>query len=282
LSDTSLAAMVDDLDRLGFDSLWLPEVLSGTTIDPLAGLSWAAGHNRRLKIGTTMLLPGRNLLRLAKQLATVDALSAGRLLITFVPGLAFGPEKAAIGLEPSQRGAAIDDAIPVLRQLWSGAEVTYHGPGGHIDGVVLSPLPVQQPLEMWLGGMAPASLRRCGRLADGWLPSMCTPDEAKAGRVVVVQAASEAERAISDEHFGVSIAYSRAPLTDSALASLRARRAGGDPASKVPIGLTALRRLVESFVEVGFSKFVVRPMTPPDDWHTELVDLAEAVGALQT
>ena len=73
--------------------------------------------------------------------------------------------------------------------------------------VKLSPLPVQQPLEVWLGGTVPAALERCGRLSDGWLPSLCTPDEAAAGRVVIEEAAAAAGRSISGEHFGMSIGY---------------------------------------------------------------------------
>ena len=65
-TDASFARIIDDLDELGFDSVWLPEVLTAATLDPLVGLAFAAAHNPRLKLGTTMLLPGRNPVRLAK------------------------------------------------------------------------------------------------------------------------------------------------------------------------------------------------------------------------
>src|SRR5438552_3146080 len=86
-----LAELVTGLDRLGFDSLWLSEVLTAPVLDPVVGLAWAAASNPRLKLGTTMLLPGRNVLRLAKQLASLDVLCEGRLLVTLVPGLTSGP-----------------------------------------------------------------------------------------------------------------------------------------------------------------------------------------------
>src|SRR5207244_3940397 len=140
------------LDDMGFGSLWLSEVLTGQVIDPAVGLSWAAASNPRLKIGTTMLLPGRNVLRLAKQLASLDALSKGRLLVTLVPGLTYAPERDAIGVEPKQRGAVIDEALPLLRRLWAGETVTYQGVAGRFRDVKLSPLPVQEPLAVWLGG----------------------------------------------------------------------------------------------------------------------------------
>src|SRR5919204_3984229 len=180
-SPEMLAELVAGLDELGFDSLWVSEVLTGPALDPVVSLSWAAANNPRLKLGTTMLLPGRNVLRLAKQLASLDVLSRGRLLVTLVPGLTYPPEREAIGIEPRRRGAVIDEALPLLRRLWAGDTVSHDGVAGSFRDVSLSPLPVQQPLEMWLGGTAPAALERCGRLSDGWLPSLCTPEEAAAG-----------------------------------------------------------------------------------------------------
>src|SRR4029077_5857323 len=103
----ALAELVTGLDDLGFDSLWLSEVLTGPVIDPVVGLAWAAASNPRVKLGTTMLLPGRNVLRLAKQLASLDVLCRGRLLVTLVPGLTYPPERGALGaLPPPIRGSA--------------------------------------------------------------------------------------------------------------------------------------------------------------------------------
>src|SRR5438093_1113967 len=218
-----LAELVTGLDRLGFDSLWLSEVLTAPVLDPVVGLAWAAASNPRLKLGTTMLLPGRNVLRLAKQLASLDVLCEGRLLVTLVPGLTYAPERDAIGVDPKRRGAFIDEALPLLRRLWAGETVTYEGVAGTWRDVKLNPLPVQKPLEVWLGGTAPVALERCGRLSDGWLPSLCTPDEAAAGRVVIDQAAARAERTISPEHFGMSIGYATAPIDDVTAKRLAAR-----------------------------------------------------------
>jgi probable F420-dependent oxidoreductase len=276
------ADLVDDLDGLGFDSLWLPEVLTAPTLDPLAALAFAAAHNPRLKLGTTMLLPGRNVVRVAKQLATLDRLSAGRLLVTFVPGLAQQPEAGAVGVPSKEKGLRMEEAFPVLRRLWAGETVDHRGATGEWEGVALAPLPVQDPLEFWTGGMLPAALERCGRFADGWLPSACTPAEAAAGRTVIDVAASAAGRVISPEHFGVSLAYAPGPLEPALLAALGRSRKGVDPATVVPAGRDALRRFLEGFLEVGFSKFVVRPLARPESWRTELEALADAVGDLQT
>src|SRR5215813_4586129 len=276
----ALAELVESIDEFAFDSLWLSEVLTGPVIDPVVGLAWAGASHPRVKLGTTMLLPGRNVVRLAKQLASLDALSQGRLLVTLVPGLTYAPERDAIGVEPKRRGAVIDEAMPVLRRLWAGETVSHEGALGSFKEVRLSPLPVQQPLEMWLGGTAPAALERCGRLSDGWLPSLCTPEEAAAGRRVIEDAAARAGRSISAEHFGMSIGYASAPIDPVTARVLAARR----PRSLelTPVGLPALRKLIEQFIAVGFSKFVVRPVITPGSWREELETLAAAVGDLQT
>jgi probable F420-dependent oxidoreductase len=276
----ALGELVRGLDDLGFDSLWLSEVLTGPVPDPLVGLAWAAATNPRVKLGTTMLLPGRNVLRLAKQLANLDVLSRGRLLVTLVPGLTYAPEREAIGVDPKQRGAVIDEALPLLRRLWAGEMVSHDGRVGSFHDVRLSPLPVQQPLEVWLGGTAAAALERCGRLSDGWLPSLCTPDEAAAGRVVIEAAAARAGRSISSEHFGMSIGYARSPIDPATARTMTARRPRS--VELTPVGLPALRQLIERFIGVGFSKFVVRPLAVPTSWRAELEALAAAVADLQT
>lgn len=278
----ALAQVAADVGILGFDSLWMPEILTLPGHDPLVGLAWAAATNPDLKIGTTMLLPGRNLLRLAKAVATLDALSGGRFLLTFVPGIARGSERHAVGIAPERRGEIIDDALPVLRRLWAGETVTHHGPAGDFDEVAVRPVPHQDPFEVWLGGMAPAALRRCGALGDGWLPALCTPDEAAEGKVVVERSARGAGRGISPEHFGVSVVYAEGPLDPAVPRGLLARTRGRPVDEVVPSGLDALRTHLLRFIDVGFSKFVVRPLDAPADVRPALERLAEAVGDLQT
>jgi probable F420-dependent oxidoreductase len=270
----TITEVVTTMSEVGLDSLWISEVLTGPGPDPLIALATAAQLDPALKLGTTMLLPGRNELRLAKSLATLDAFSGGRLLVTFVPGLAVGPERDAVGVPVGDRAAAIERTLPRLRRWWAGEEV---------DGVVLSPRPVQV-LEPWLGGLAPASLERCGRLADGWLGAFCTPAEAAAARASIEAAATAAGRVVDPEHFGISIGYAHAPLDDEQLARLR-RRLGGrdvDPRELLPVGYPALRAVIEAHIDAGLSKFVLRPNFSPASWREELTELAAAVGDLQT
>ena len=167
-----------------------------------------------------------------------------------------------------------------MRRLWAGETVSHDGLVGSFSDVKLSPIPVRQPLEVWLGGTVPAALERCGRLSDGWLPSLCTPEEAAAGRVVIEEAAAKAGRSISGEHFGVSIGYAREPIDPATARMMTARRPRA--LELTPVGLPALRQLIERFIGVGVSKFVVRPVAPPASWRAELEALSAAVGDLQT
>lgn len=284
LGPEAMVALGRAVSDYGFDSLWLPEVLSRPGPDPLVGLAWASGACPGLKIGTTMLLPGRNLVWLAKAIATLDLLSGGRFLLTFVPGLAIGGERRAIGIDPSERGALMDEALPVLRRLWAGESVSHEGPSGSFTDVTVSPRPAQDPFDVWLGGNVAAALDRCGRIGDGWIPALCTPADAAEGKKVIDEVAAAHDRAISPEHFGVSISYAP-PGTDMSAAPLSAltRRARGRPLDQmIPVGIDGLRALIESFIAVGFSKFIVRPLTPPDAWRPELEQLAAGVGGLQT
>jgi probable F420-dependent oxidoreductase len=284
LAPSAMADLGQAIGDCGFDSLWLPEVLSRPGPDPLVGLAWVSGTCPTLKIGTTMLLPGRNLVWLAKAVATLDALSGGRFLLTFVPGLSIGGERRAVGIAPAERGGLMDEALPVLRRLWTGEVVSHDGPSGSFNDVSVSPCPVQDPFDVWLGGNAPAALDRCGRLGDGWIPALCTPQDAADGKAVIDEVAADHGRSISPEHFGVSIAYAP-PGTDFTLepVSLLSKRARGRPLDQIiPSGLEALRALIEQYLEVGFSKFIVRPLSPPAEWRAELEELSSAVGDLQT
>ena len=106
----------------------------------------------------------------------------------FIDGAGFGPR------ERKQRAKMFNEALPLLKQFWEEGPVTHHGDFYDYENVELLPKPMQQPMDIWLGGAADVELRRCGRFGDGGLPSFCTPDMAAAGWKLVNEAADEAER----------------------------------------------------------------------------------------
>jgi probable F420-dependent oxidoreductase len=279
--DTFLGS-VQTMERCGFDSLWLSEVLTTGVVDPLAGLAFAAGVTRKLKLGTTMTVTGRNPIRMAKELATIDRFSGGRLLLVFVPGQTGKFEDQALGVPVAERGAWMDEVLPLTRRLWSEDSVDHAGPRFCYEGLTVEPKPLQRPLEVWLGGNARSALRRAGRLSDGWLPALCTPEEAAAGRSAIQDEARAAGREIDPEHFGISMSYAHDAIPASQVARIAKRRPGLDPASVIAVGMPALRAMLQRYVDVGFSKFVVRPAEPPQSWTAELDELADGVLSLQT
>jgi len=200
-----MQALVRLVDDCGYDSLWVGDHLAFAVaiLDPLLQLAQAAVVSRRLKLGCNVyLLPLRHPVPVAKQVATLDHLSEGRLIFGVGVGGEFPKEFEACGVPLAERGARLTAAIPLLRQLWSGEPVTYEG--RHFGGfreVSMQP-PARQPggPPIWVGGRADAALARAGRLADGWISYVVTPETYRAGLVTIAAGAEAAGRPI--ERFG--------------------------------------------------------------------------------
>lgn len=282
VSAEQFPGIVDDLERLHFDSIWIPEALLQATLDPIVALTHAAARTTRLKLGSHLIIPGKNPVLLARQLAQLDRLSNGRLLIVAVLGL---PDEAGTGaqiLERAERSAALAEVVPLLRRLWSGDTVDHDGPRYPLTGVTVTPTPLQEPLEVWLAGQVPAALRRCGEMGDGWMPGLLLPDEATALRQQIERAAEKADREMDPEHYGVNLFYSSGPVPDAVAERLAARRSSASVDGLVPIGMDALRARVDEWLDAGFSKFLMRPIVPPQDWSSELEMLASEILPLTT
>ncbi|MEI2806803.1 MAG: LLM class flavin-dependent oxidoreductase [Albidovulum sp.] len=185
------------------------ERLGGEAPDPLVAMSFAAGRTTRLKFGmSVMVLPGRNPVVLAKELATLDRLSNGRLSPAFGLGVADPHEQQAFGVARTERAAWFDESMAVLRVCaGSGKPVNHHGARYQYDDLRVLPTPRQEHLDVWLGGIAPFELRRVARLSDGWLPSFVTPDDAARGREVIEAGLAEHGRSIEPDHYGALIPY---------------------------------------------------------------------------
>jgi probable F420-dependent oxidoreductase len=225
---------------------------------------------------------GRNPFLLAKQLAQLDQISGGRLLLSFVTGLNQPGEREVLGVSASSRGEALEEVLGLLRSWWAGETVEHRSPRWSYSGVAPVVRPLQDPLEVWLGGHGPKALERAGRVADGWLGALITPAEAKLARERIQDSADRARRTVDPEHFGLSIAYARRGPEPELLQALAARRADIDPLMLVPIGKAGLRSFINDCVEGGLSKFVLRPGSSVDSWLDEAGWLADAILDLQT
>ena len=275
-------AFVEAAERLGFDTIWLSDVPMADTIDPIVGLTFAAARTSKLKLGANVVPIGRNPMLLAKDLAQLDRLSGGRLLLSLVPGLDQPGERETLGLGRANRGTYLDEVMPLLRRWWAGETVDHRSERFHFPAVAVHPSPVQDPLELWLGGRGPGALARVGRLADGWLGAAVVPDEVPAALSAIEKAAADAGRTIDPEHFGLSIPYARTAPDERAVAALRARRNDAAVDDLLPVGQAALRDLVCRHIDAGLSKFVLRPVGVAGSWIDELGWLAGAVLDLQT
>jgi probable F420-dependent oxidoreductase len=284
LHDERFVHVVDELERLGFDSLWVSERIGGDAPDPLVAMAVGAGRTSRLKFGTSvMVLPGRNPVVLAKALASLATLSGGRLLPALGLGAVDPLEQAAFGVERGERAAWFDESLAVMRRCWTGEPVVHHGARFHYDGVVVRPTPPR--LDVWLGGNAPSELRRVGRSGDGWLPSFVTPIDAAEGRDVIERVAAEHRREIEDDHYGALIPYALGEPPAPMLALLARRRPDLDPVDVIPVGWAALRETIERFVAVGTTKFVVLPVDEPSattEWTAHLEAAAAALQPLES
>ena len=285
LDEFKFGAYLQACEELGFDTLWLSDVPLGPLGDPIISLAFAAAATTKLKLGMNVVPLGRNPFWVAKQLAQVDRLSRGRLLVSLVPGLGSPEERAVLGHTIGNRGEVIDSIIPLFRTWWAGEHVTAEIEGFSFIDVAVEPRPTQEPLEIWLGGIGPAALDRVARLADGWLTANATPTEADAGRVEIERRAAEIGRTVDPEHFGISIPYARTEPTEVTVAAVRKRRGtDGDISQILPVGGKSLKQLVRAHISGGLTKFVLRPVAGADvsPWFDELKWLADAVLPSQT
>lgn len=164
-------------DDLGFTHLRVPELLirpgSGELHESLTLLSWVAAHTTSIElVPSVIILPARQTVMVAKQAATIDVLSGGRLRLGVGVG-ANAEEYTALGQDFHTRGRRCEEQLELLRLLWTQESVDFEGRWDRVEGAGINPLPVQQPIPVWIGpgGDAPLAdrmVRRIGRLSDGW------------------------------------------------------------------------------------------------------------------
>jgi probable F420-dependent oxidoreductase len=270
------------LEQAGFDGIWLSDLPVAPVLDPLLALTLVAARTRTLRLGANVVPFGRSPYVLAKTLAQLDHISDGRLLLSFVTGLGQPGEREALGLDGANRGVVLEEVLGLVRSFWGGEQADRVAPSGIPVAALAAARPLQDPLEVWLGGRGPKALDRVGRIADGWLGAVLTPAEARLARERIQASAAHAGREVDPEHFGMSIGYARTAPEPALLSTVTARRPDVDPRELMPVGHEGLRALLEGYIDAGLSKFVVRPATRIDSWESETRWLADAILDLQT
>jgi probable F420-dependent oxidoreductase len=263
---------VDLCEAGGIDSLWQTDrmVSREPILECMSVMAALAGRTRRLKFGVNVLsLAFRDPVLLAKQCATIDVLSEGRLLPAFGIGSPLAPEWQTLNLDTRTRGRKTDEGLEIIRRLWSEDDVDFKGVHYHLTGVSIAPKPVQPDLPMWIGGSSEAAIRRTARFGTGWQAGGETPDDIGAV-VAAIRAAAIAEgRAIDDDHYGAGIAFRFGRPDDSGLARLfeaYRKRTGRDPRRYFAIGdASAIVSRIAAYVDAGISKFILRPAARGDE-----------------
>ncbi len=263
---------VDMLEAGGVDSLWQTDRLVSPTpfLECMSVMAALAGRTRRLKFGVNVLsLAMRDAVLVARQCATIDFLSEGRLLPAFGIGSPLGPEWKMLNLDTKTRGRKTDEGLEVIRRLWSEDKVDFEGVHYHLSGAQCYPKPVQPDLPMWIGGSSEAAIKRTAKYGTGWQAGPETPEQAKVVVAAIRQAAIEEGRPIDDDHYGAGIPFRFGSPDEPGLAPLfdaYRKRTGRDPKDYFAIGdAAAIVDKIGEFVAAGVSKFILRPAAKGDD-----------------
>ncbi len=255
----------------GVDSLWQTDRLISDEpfLECMSALAAIAGATKRIKFGMNVASAAlRDPLVLAKQCATIDYLSSGRLLPAFGIGTESAPEWRATGLDTRGRGKRTDEALDIIAGLWRGHPVTLHGQYFRYTNAVIAPLPVQQPLPMWIGGSSDAAIRRTARIGTGWQAGLESPARAGVAKRAIVQALKEFNRTIDDEHYGAGFFFRFGskddPICQRELTRFSKLAPGQDLSHTLAVGATQIIERIHQYADQGIAKFILRPLGEND------------------
>jgi probable F420-dependent oxidoreductase len=276
---------VDLCESGGVDSIWQSDRLIGTdpNLECMSAMAWLAGATRRLKFGMNVASLGlRHPVLTAKQCATIDVLSEGRLLPAFGIGSAVSRDYAATGTPTKGRGGRMDESLEIISRLWSEEQVTFTGRHFRLDRASISPRPRQQPLPLWVGGSAAAAVERTARWGTGWQAGIETAADVAPVIAAIKQRSVELGRSIDFDHFGAGFGYRFGHPDDAIsrkyLQGLSARL--GKPADGyVAIGdADTIMARVDEFRRAGVHKFILRPIAfGTDEMLSQTRSLVESV-----
>ena len=244
-------------EELGFDSVWASEHVFNTSYvydrignrpyyEPLAILSYVAATTSRVLLGTSVLvIPYHNPIKLAKTAATLDVMSGGRLVLGIGVGV-IEQEMEAMGVPFAERGAFTDEAIAVMKELWSQEDPTFQGRFSSFSGMKFSPKPLQQPnIPLVIGGTSRAAIRRAARAGNGWHPTAMPPEELSQAMRYLQERTTAAGRDPSEVPVSISIPMGEGREGRFSL--------GNDPAEIV--------QKARAFQDLGVRRIVVSPNT---------------------
>lgn len=191
-------AVAELAEGTGYDSIWAGDHVSfhNPILDVTVALSCFVARTERIAVGAAVvLLPLRHPSLVAREFASLDFLSRGRVVLGVGVGGEGGKDFEAVGVDPHERGARTNESMQALRELFAGPEASFAGRFFSFAGVTVEPQPVQAGgPPLWVGGGSAAAKRRAGRLGDGWAPIWISPERFAEGMAEVRRHAEEAGR----------------------------------------------------------------------------------------
>ena len=281
---------VNTLSEWGYESIWTGDhvAFTGPIDDSLTQLTYLSALKPNLIFGTSIyLLPLRHPTTVAKMVATVDRLmGAGHFIFGVGVGGEFPREYEACGVPLKQRGGRANEAIEIIKRLWTGEPVEYHGKYFSFGKITMAPKPrTPGGPPVWVGGRAEAALRRAARLGDGWMPYVVTPKRVGDGLEFIAREAENAGRKF--EHFGtalhlfVTVGPSYEAALDVAATHLSKRYAMDfrEPAKRyAAIGKPAeVAARIDEFIKAGIRDVNVDIISAPADRDAQHEQFAKEV-----
>ena len=274
------AAFAVRIEALGFDAVWVTEGVANqmAALDPIVVMAAMAGATARIPVGSCVILsPLRNPAILAKEIASLDVLSGGRIVFGLGVGgttLSQPADYRVTGIDPAERGARCTEGIEIMRKLWTGRRVSHRGRFHSFEDIVMEPVPVQRPgPPIWAGGSAAGVLRRAGALCDGFVPIGTGPaDYARLSARVSehAEAAGREPATITRAvHLYMALDESRAAARAVAERTLGARYGFTVTLSGEHRGVFGLpaecAATIAAYREVGATDFVLNPVSPIEE-----------------
>lgn len=263
---------VDLCESSPLDSIWQTDRIISPfpMLECMTAMALIAGRTKRIKFGFNVIsLAFRDPLLVAKQCATIDYLSDGRLLPAFGIGNPRAPEWKAVGRDTKGRGRRTDEALDIITRLWREDKVDYDGQYFQLSAATINPKPRQTNLPVWIGGDSDAAVRRTARIGTGWQAGLQTPEEVAPVIAAIRRAVVEQGRSIDDDHYGAAFPFYFGKPDDEAptraLVGYR-ERTGKDGQAYLAVGDAELIvERIAQYIAAGASKFILRPLGRDDD-----------------
>ena len=258
---------VDRCEAGGVDSIWQTDrlVSKEAMLECMSTMAALAGHTEKIRFGMNVAsIALRDPLLTAKQCATIDFLSDGRLLPAFGLGSALAKDYTATGTQTKRRGKKADEALDLVARLWTENDVNFDGEFFQYEAASISPKPANPGIPLWIGGSSEIAMRRTAKYGTGWLGGIDTPEQAKLVVDGIKSALLETGRSIDEDHYGASFLFRFGSPEDDVVnitaKGLAARLKQSPDRYLVAGDAKAMIGRIREFIDAGCQKFVMLPM----------------------